>query len=439
MRYWAFLSIPFSILIGIGCDKLWSSSVIDCGKPGFPCPQGYSPDMPISDADGGTVSGDGGSGGDGGSPTTDMGTVIPAGYTSVYVLSDTPRTTLVGTSDGRVRTYSFNGSGSTFAFVNQFTEEPSVPIVGIWRGSLYGSGTPNNYTIVVPKTNKIYTHLNNAIGISRTAPQVLNGIWSSRRNGSNSTPIYNNVKVYFPANNGKVIEADVLQMPTLSLGNVNEIDLGVTSHINAVGGVQQAGSDASMRSCMPGPCTNTDVAWAAGDAGKLFNRDDTGWHPVTLASGTLPSTTPLYGVASGLYGQFATPLAFVAGKDGVYAERPSGDLSQWQTLLNSPFGSATINAICFIDDSEAWAVGDGGEVYHYLTYMGPPAWNKVTLPNMGKDLSKVSLRAVHCADSTSDGITNRPRRVTIVGSNNTLLFAEDTSLMGISYTWNLVE
>ena len=53
MRYWAFLSIPFSILIGIGCDKLWSGSVIDCGKPGFPCPQGYSPDMPISDADGG--------------------------------------------------------------------------------------------------------------------------------------------------------------------------------------------------------------------------------------------------------------------------------------------------------------------------------------------------------------------------------------------------
>lgn len=440
MRYWALLSIPISILVGVSCDKLWSSSIVDCGRPGFTCPDGYTPDMPLSESDGGAGGGDGGGSSDGGgSPGTDMGTVIPAGYTSVYTLSDTPRTTLVGTSDGRVRTYSFNGSGSTFAFVNQFTEESGIPIVGVWRGNLYGSGTPNNFTIVVPKTNKIYTHLNNAVGVLKSAPQILNGIWSSRRNGQNNTPIYNNVKVYFPANNGKVIEADVQQSPTLSLGNLSEIDLGVTSTINAVGGVQQAGSDSSMRFCAPSPCPNTDVAWAAGDAGKLFNRDDAGWHLVVLASGTLPTTAQLFGVASGLSGMSEAPPAFALGKDGVYAERPSGDLSQWQTLLSSPFGTTTLNAVCYIDNSEAWAVGEGGTVYHYFGYMDPPAWNKVTLPNLGKDLSKVSLRAVHCADSTYDGTTQRPRRVTIVGSNNTLLFGEDSSGMGISYAWSLVE
>jgi hypothetical protein len=436
MRYWAFLSIPLSIAAGFSCDKLWSSSVVDCGRPGFPCPAGYSPDMPITDSDGGSSVPDGGGSDQGGPGAGDMATGIPAGYTSVYTLTDLPRTTLVGTSDGRVRIYAYSGAVSTFALSTQFTEESGVPIVGLWRGSLYGSGTPNNFTIVAPNTNKIYTHLNNATGISKTTPQVINAMWVSRRNDNSNGPIYSNAQLYLAANNGKIIEADVLQSPTLSISAFNEISLGVSSSINSVAGLQFPGSSGGIsRACAP-PC---DVMWAAGDAGKLFGRDETSWHPITLASGTLGQTARILGIASSRDGSSETPPAVAVGKDGLYVERPSGDASQWQTLLTPPFATTTMNAVCYFDNHEAWVVGEGGVVYQYQVYPGPPAWAKVTLPSLGKDLSKVSFRAVHCAEAVPDATTPRNRRVTIVGSNNTLIFADDVSNMGAGYTWTLVE
>lgn len=437
MRYWAFLSIPISIAVGMSCDKLWSSSVVDCGRPGFTCPAGYNPDMPLTDSDGGSPASDGGTGDGGGPGAGDMATAIPAGYTSVYTVNDPSRTTLVGTSDGRVRIYVYSGSPSTFAFSTQFTEEAGVPIIGLWRGSLYGTGTPNNFTIVAPNTNKIYTHLNNATGIAKSTPQVVNAMWVSRRNGDNNEPIYSNAQLYLAANNGKIIEADVQQSPTLAVGAFNEISLGVTSSINSVAGLQLAGSATGIaRACLPTPC---DGMWAAGDAGKLFGRDDIGWHAITLASGTLAQTERLLGVASARNGNAEAPPAVVLGKDGVYAERPSGDASQWQTLLTPPFGTTTMNAICYFDNHEAWAVGEGGTVYQYAIYPGPAAWVKVTLPSLGKNLSNVSLRAVHCAEYDGSGLPAGNRRVTIVGSNNTLLFATDVSNMGAGYTWTLVE
>lgn len=436
MRYWAFLSIPLSIAAGFSCDKLWSSSVVDCGRPGFPCPAGYSPDMPITDSDGGSLVPDGGASDQGGPGAGDMATAIPAGYTSVYVMSDTPRTTLVGTSDGRVRTYSYNGSGNTFAYTSQFTEEAGVPIIGIWRGSLYGTGTPNNFTIVAPKTNKIYTHLNNATGIPKTTPQIINAIWASRRNDDSNNPIYNNVQLYLAANNGKIIEADVLQSSNPSLGSFNEISLGVTSNINTVAGLQYTGTGSTSRACLPTPC---DVVWAAGEAGTMFGRDETSWHPIALATGSTKQTDRFLGIASARNGSSESPAATALGKDGLYVERPSGDSSQWQTLLAPPFGTTTMNALCYFDSNEAWAVGEGGVVYHYLSYMGPAAWTQVMIPNLGKNLSTVSFRAAHCSESSSDGTTSRNRRVTIVGSNNTLLFADDVSNMGLGYTWTLVE
>ena len=136
-------------------------------------------------------------------------------------------------------------------------------------------------------------------------------------------PIYNNVKVYFPANNGKVIEADVLQMPTLSLGNVNGSTWASPRTSTQSAACSRRGSDASMRSCMPGPCTNTDVAWAAGDAGKLFNPRRYGLAPGHPGLGHAAQHDPLYGVASGLYGQFATPWRLSPAKTASMPSDPA--------------------------------------------------------------------------------------------------------------------
>jgi hypothetical protein len=63
----------------------------------------------------------------------------------------------------------------------------------------------------------------------------------------------------------------------------------------------------------------------------------------------------------------------------------------------------------------------------------------VTLPNLGKPLSTVSFRAVHCAESLTGTSPPRDRRVTIVGSNNTLILGDDVSMMGFGYAWKRVE
>lgn len=435
MRYWAFLSIPLSLAAGFSCDKLWSSSVVDCGRPGFPCPAGYSPDMPLADSDGGSSIPDGGAGDQGGPGAGDMGTSIPAGYTSVYTMSDISRTTLVGTSDGRVRIYSYNGAGNTFSIASQFTDESGVPIIGVWRGSLYGSGTPTNLTVVAPNTSRIYTHINGSAGSEITIGHIVNAMWSSQRNGQNNIPIYNNVKLYFAANGGKIIEADVIS-PSLAVSNISVKDLAVTSNINTVAGLQSGMMGSTPRTCTAIPC---DVIWAAGDAGKLFGSDGTNWHPIDPVTGALGQNDRIFGIATARNGSSGTPPGTALGKGGLYLERPSGDTFQWKTVPSPPFDTTTMNALCYYDDNEAWAVGEGGAVYHYLSYMGPAAWTKVTIPNLGKNLSTVSFRAAHCAESSDDGTTSRNRRVTIVGSNNTLLFADDVSNMGLGYTWTLVE
>lgn len=438
MRNSILICAALGLVAGVwNCDSIWSSSVVDCGRPGFKCPDGYTPpgqDLSMSDSDGG-----GGGGPDGGGSGSDMGQNIPAGYSSVFVQSDSARTTLVGTSDGRVRTYASTGTG-TLVLAGQLTELAGTPIVGIWRGTFGGTGSPIDYTIVVPNANKFYTHINTSPGVPQDTSRILNAIWSRRRNGNNNEQIYSTTKMYLAANGGRVIEFDVQLSPGPTLSALTDRDLQVASNINAVGGLQSAGGLDTNRMCMPMPCANTDVVWAAGDGGKLFNRNDAGWHEITNVIGTVPSSARFFGIASVRTTPSAAPQAFAVGQDGVFVERPSGDASQWQTAASPPFGTKTMNAICFFDDNEAWAVGDGGAIYHYLTYDGPPMWIPVTLGSLGKDLSTVSLRAVHCSERFDDGmVTARDRRVTIVGSNNTLFYGEDSSQMGINYTWKLVE
>lgn len=102
-----------------------------------------------------------------------------------------------------------------------------------------------------------------------------------------------------------------------------------------------------------------------------------------------------------------------------------------------------MNSVCYFDsNSEVWAVGTNGAIYQYLSYsiMGMPAgWRRIMPTNISKDLSKVNLLAVHCAAPTGAAMSQRSRRVTIVGSNNTLFYGEDVSMMGVGYTWTQVE
>lgn len=434
MRYWALLSIPMSILVGVSCDKLWSSSIVDCGRPGFTCPEGYSPDMPLSEGDGGTPGSDGGAGDQGGPGSTDMAVIAPSAYSSIYVTPDSVQTTLIGTGDGRVRTYANDGSGK-IKFVSEFTELSGVPIVGLWRGKFYNGMGYTTFTIVVPNTNKFYTHINTGVGNPRSVNDTLNSLFVNGRNGYYDDILTTSLRMFITANNGKVYESDIQPGNPITITTPAATTIPTAANINTIAGLEYVPNEGMVtRSCIPGPCANTDIAWAGGDGGKLFNRDDTGWHILPILGTVLP-TARFLGVASGYRPNPATPAGFAVGKDGVYVERENGDAASWQTLTNGPFGSATLNAACFFTDDEGWAVGDGGKVFRYQGQVGTGTWSQVNLSTLGKNLSAINLRAVQCTrPSSSWGY----RRVTIVGSENTLFYGDDSSLMG-NYTWTLVE
>jgi hypothetical protein len=140
------LSVALCLLMAAGCDKLWSGSVVDCGPAGFTCPPGYTPPGADLALPGNT---DGGSGDMAGSPSPDMTAAQPT-YTSVYVLSDNNRTTLVGSSTGEVRTYTNDGQ-LVPAFMSKVVQDAGKPIVGIWRGDLsWYAMSPYTATIIVP-------------------------------------------------------------------------------------------------------------------------------------------------------------------------------------------------------------------------------------------------------------------------------------------------
>ncbi len=439
MRYWALISIPITIALGVSCDKLWSSSIVDCGRPGFTCPPGYSPDMPLGDPDGGTPLTDGGTSDQGGPGTGDMGAITPATYTSVYTLNNVARTTLVGTSDGRVRTYSYNGTngiGTVFGFVNELSEPTKVPVVGVWQGLVSSISGSQKFSIVALNTNQVYTHIDNNTGVLNSTNDVINALWVPRRNDNAGSALTSNFPFYLAANNGKVFEADVLLSTSISLSSFNEVDFAVTAKINTVAGLQAIGDAIISRACMP----TCDDVWAAGDEGLIFGRNSSGWHPISLATGTLPLTASFLGIASARSTTSSFSVAAAVGKDGRYAEQQPLDGGTWQSPAPPQFGGVTMNAVCFFDNQEAWAVGEGGTVYHYINgNPGPWAWTQVNLPNLGKPLSSVSFRAVHCAEQLTGTSPERYRRVTIVGSNNTLIFADDASMMGFGYAWTRVE
>lgn len=423
MRTFRYIAAPLG-LIGalIGCDALWSSSAVDCGRSGFKCPEGYTPpgqdsDMSMNGSDDG-----GGGGGDmGTTPGNDMAGLLPT-YTSIYVLGDSQRSTFVGTETGDVRTYLADGSGVP-GFTEKKTEDANHPIVGIWAGDIRrmdGSST-KRLTIYLPVDTKIISYVEgNANPSVRATTQMMRSLWVGAWNTTGVTIGGSNdyAKLFATGDAGYMQLGDILDDTTITWATATTVG---TQTLRAVGGLAGISSYGINYTCMfstTGPCVD-GFAWAAGDAGSLyyFNKDQV-WNSVGAFSGKPGATATYLGLGASPY----EARVSVLGSNGVYAERSAGGVNNWRTLTPAPFGTTTMRSVCFFDSNDVWAVGDGGSIYRYLydNTAGMYLWRKVTTLVAGKNYTGVNFQAVHCAPAAAGA----QRRVSVVGSNSTFIYTD---------------
>lgn len=414
------LTIALCVLLTAGCDKLWSGSVVSCGPAGFPCPPGYTPPgadlaLPISD---------GGTGDMTGNPPADMTAAQPT-YTSVFVLGDTNRTTLVGSSTGEVRTYTNDGQRAP-AFMSKVVQAAGKPIVGVWQGDLSWYSYPSyNATIIVPEDKQIFYKLGNGTMQSQTTTQTLHGLWVGAWNSglvSVSTMDQNmTYAVYAVGDAGLLVTGAIGRLQSATW---KETLLGTAPRptLRAVGGLNRItsydidgclGVDMGMGPGAPS-CPN-GLSWVVGDSSSIWQFEGM-WRQI--ASTQLPAGRSFLGVTADPYSAYA----WTAGSAGAYATRDNVGPNTWTgngvSGLSMPFAGRQIRAMCAFNTGDVWAVGDLGTIYRYAYDLGSAtnAWMAV---NVGKDLSKVDLMAVHCLPNN-----NGPARVTIVGTNRTLLAGE---------------
>lgn len=153
---------------------------------------------------------------------------------------------------------------------------------------------------------------------------------------------------------------------------------------------------------------DSSTAWAAGDGGIVIRLGETGWEPVTTGTPndllTILLTPALNVWVAGKYGTVlrwngiswndysmdsiftirSIILGSVGGPIAGGYYRGQGDIlywqggNNWQLDAHSSLGHEPIYSLLSIDDSEFWAAGDGGAVYH----INDEIWNYQLTPSL---------------------------------------------------------
>lgn len=426
MRKFIFVSSALLLAGGIwSCDKIWSSSVVDCGGPGFKCPDGYTPpgpDMSMNETDGGNQGGDGGQGGNDGS-ATDMSTVTPTTYTSIYIMNNSQRLTWLGTGAGTIQSYSdvsnFPQKGISAS------EDPGSPIVGIWRGDVidYMDGSRQRTLLVVASQNKkILSHINGQAAIVKNTTQQVNGLWVGAWNnpsvGVQGTT--DGIRIMTVGNAGEFSSGIIDRTAQISWSAATNVG---TQNLTSIAGYTNLTlyNEMMMCSIVPRPTNCLEpIVWAAGLGSSLFEYSYNEamstyvWNAVPPFMG-LPTDAAFYAVGAAT----STPRATAIGLAGVAVEREPPPTDIWKGFTPTPF-AATIRSISYCDNYEAWAVGDGGAVYRWLATIngGNDSWTPVTVTVSGQGVTDVDFKAVHCAPYNG----SVSQRVGIVGTKSTYVF-----------------
>lgn len=418
------------------CDSLWSSSVVDCGRSGFKCPEGYTPpgqDLSMNDSDGGSSGGDGG-----GSGGMDMASTVPA-HTSVYTVPGPERLTLVGTADGIVKVYKDSGTGVP-GKLSEATEDAGTKVVGVWQGKINDSMMPERKLRIVALNNKkIIYRIDNQQPVTRVTTQNINSMWVG---GWNEEASYNytDIRMFTAGDAGELTEwsiatdANISKLSAPTLGSP-------ASKLTAVAGFANIGGYSLMMNCMsiPNPCSD-GVAWVAGEGGSLYYFASPGmgmpfaWQPVATFGNKAGAAYQAIGM--GLYSaprSNALVSVVSAGNGGIYAEQ---EAPGWVGTAAGAgaFGNKTIRAISYCNNNEAWAVGDGGSVYRgvYSDATGKMVWGAQSLIG-GRDFGTTTFYGVHCAPANG----TRPQRVSVVGGGGSFLYTDYNMTLGSYGPWQL--
>lgn len=426
MRTFLYLAAPVG-LIGalISCDSLWSSSVTDCGRSGFKCPDGYTPpgqdsDMSMNGSDSGSGIGDMGTTG-----TNDMAGLLPT-YTSIYILGNSQHLTWLGTSNGFLQSYT---DSSNFPIKGiSSNDSAGSAIVGLWRGDIvkYADSSQRTLLIVASQNKTIRHYINGVKGPDFTSGQPINGMWVGAWNQQAPNVGYDATEIHIltVGDAGQTYTGKILPDAQITWGGPTTLPGG--KKLNSISGhssITTPGIVSTPCDIIPKPPNCDDnLAWAVGNQGGLFSykRD-----PMTSTFGwtEIPSFMGLDGesVFLAVGSSPDEPRVTTAGQGGTSVERDPPPLDAWRALVPSPF-AGTIRAISYCDRDEAYAVGDNSAVYRWLAaiYGGSATWTPVNITLAGQPLTGVDFRAVHCAPKGNSPSS----RVGIVGSQGTFLFAD---------------
>lgn len=437
MRTFMIASSALFLIGGIwSCDKIWSSSVTDCGRPGFKCPDGYTPpgqDLSMNGGDGGTSTGD-----MMGSAPDDMAGTAPL-YTSVYVANDGNRTTMVGTGNGEIKIYYDN----TITYVpglepqRTISVNPGKSITGIWRGHVYQSAPQDKQLIIaISNDNKIFSYIDGTARPAHTTPATTRSLWVGDWNHDLTTkitlPPQGQVKAYVSGDDGFVMSGNIQSDATVTWQAATNLGTDPRPSLRTLSGLASITTYELMMMCMmttTGRCSEGH-AWAAGDNGALFVLTGTGtWGPVG-------AFTPRPGAGSSYLGMAVDPYntdVSVVGSSGTYVQRVSGSANSWTMPQPSPIGTSTLRSACAFSSYDRWAVGDGGVVYRTGYDILGITWEKDTIQLVDKNYATVDFKGVHCSPASN----GKPQRVSVVGSKGTFIFRNYDSGMGQYMPWQV--
>lgn len=392
----------WSLFLCCGCDWIWNGSVVNCSVRDFKCPDGYTPpgvDLAV--------------------PTTDDGGTLGGAldYTSIYVMTDSNRTTLVGTGAGDVRTFLNDGSARP-SYSSTETVLAGKPIVGIWGGRIMNMmGQSHDVSIIVPQDKQILVTVD-----GQKRPQVtsatMHGLWVGA--WTNPSPgLYMGEKLiaYAVGDSGLMVTGQVDQTGSVTwvsetlTGSPNLRAVAGKRFIttNDVNGCKQIGQDMGT---IGSPCPD-GIAWAVGDNAAIFQYDGA-WKSLSAFTNR-PKSSQLLAVAA----EPTQAYAWVGGIGGSYAERAPSGAQNW--VGKTPWNTQNIRAMCSFGANDVFAAGDGGAVFRYGYDMdiNGYGWKQESIATAGPNLSQVSFLAINCS-----GTVNADARVSIVGSNHTFIVGQ---------------
>lgn len=432
MRTSLLIGSSLCLVAGVwSCDALWSSSVVDCGRSGFKCPEGYTPpgqDLSMNDSDGGTGSEDGGgSPGSDGSVTGDMANPSGPAYTSIYILGDNTRRTYLGTADGNIQQYvDIGGVPSKSGGLMPY--DSGSAIVGIWRGDVVTqlSGITHSALLVASNNKKIFLYVN---GVNLTTEKLdteypINSMWVGAWNAvTTSLSTMQSITILTAGDSselrtGQLVDNGMLGNSKLKIDWTVIANLPGQPNLRSVTGLARIDRYDAMVRCSTtrDPMCDNGAAWAVGQMGQIHYYRSPGvsqifsWAPIAGVSGMI--------TASDLDAVGVSPMTgriTAMGQQNTMLERQTHSAS-WMNADPSPI-MASIRAITYCDENEAYAVGDSAKVYRWLS--SDMQWKPLSITIAGKPFSGSDFKAVHCLPPG----TSTMGRIGIVGTNRTYVFA----------------